>query len=323
MGNLTVATIAPPEILRELGKPGTSSDITFYNLKRGSDTVTFIEPTRYPERLASLYFSVSMASTALVVIDEITPALGECILMLDSANIRNGYIILRNYLGQDQVMPLFKGTVLERYRFMEENWIDLKEALLEQASQVRSEEPLAGSMPYGTMTIDHHFNVKGIGTVVLGAVIDGCIRKHDQLKALPEEKTATLRSIQKHDDDYTYAVSGDRVGLALKNIESDDLDRGFVLTTDPGIRVTDEIESDAALVKYWPSALREGMVIYSGHWMQFISGKVTSVLNGNDFRRPHLRISLDKQLVYLPGDRVVLHYLEGGKLRIIGSLIID
>ncbi|NCU27937.1 elongation factor Tu [Candidatus Nomurabacteria bacterium] len=307
-------------MLRELGKKGTSSDITFYNLKRGSDTVTLIEPSRYPERLASLYFSVSMAQSAVLVIDAITPALGECILMLDSAGLREGFIVLRNYLSPDQVNPLLKGTVLEDYRFCDENWIDLKEALLIRASEVPSQEPSTDSMPYGTMAIDHHFNVKGIGTVALGGVVAGCLRKHDQLKVLPGERTATLRSIQKHDDDSGYGVIHDRVGLALKNIESDDLDRGYVLTTDPAVTVTDEITADAHLVKYWPSPIHEGMVIYCGHWMQFVSGKVSAVENTSDFRRPSLTIRLEKPLVYLPGDRVVIHYLEGGKLRVVGRL---
>ncbi len=320
MGNLTVAAIAPPDVLRELGKKGTSSDITFYNLKRDLDTVTLVEPSRYPDRLSSLFFSVSMAQAAILVIDEITPQLGECILMLDCAGVSEGYIILRNYLGQDQVEPLFRGTVLEGYRFCEPNWIELKELLLKDAALIKSGEPPAGSEPYGTMAIDHHFNVKGIGTVVLGGVVDGCLRKHDQLKALPGEKQAILRSIQKHDDDSAYAVKDDRVGLALKNIEADDLDRGFVLTTNPAVLVTDQIHAGASLVKYWPSPIHEGMVLYSGHWMQFISGKVTAVMDDGDFRHPVLTISLEKPLVHLPGDTVVLHYLEGGKLRIVGSL---
>ncbi|MCK7520919.1 MAG: EF-Tu/IF-2/RF-3 family GTPase [Ignavibacteriales bacterium] len=65
----------------------------------------------------------------------------------------------------------------------------------------------------------------------------GSIKKHDTLKVLPTEKTAQIRSIQKHDDDADYAITGDRVGLALKNIESEDLDRGFVLTNDPAYKI--------------------------------------------------------------------------------------
>ena len=49
MSNITVAILAPNGYADALGKKGTTSDITFYNLKKGEATVTFIEPTRYPE----------------------------------------------------------------------------------------------------------------------------------------------------------------------------------------------------------------------------------------------------------------------------------
>ncbi|NLB01670.1 MAG: elongation factor Tu, partial [Methanomicrobiales archaeon] len=48
MGNLNVAVLGPAGYAKDLGKKGTESDITFYNLKKGEDTVTIIEPTRYP-----------------------------------------------------------------------------------------------------------------------------------------------------------------------------------------------------------------------------------------------------------------------------------
>ena len=48
MSNLNVAVIGPADFARELGKKGTVSDITLYDLKQGKDTVTFIEASKYP-----------------------------------------------------------------------------------------------------------------------------------------------------------------------------------------------------------------------------------------------------------------------------------
>ena len=73
MSNLNVAVIGPADFARELGKKGTVSDITLYDLKQGKDTVTFIEASKYPERLAPLFFAVSMADSAIVVIDSHAP----------------------------------------------------------------------------------------------------------------------------------------------------------------------------------------------------------------------------------------------------------
>ena len=106
MPNLNVAMLGVPDYAKDVGKKGTVSDIAFYNLKKGDDTVTIIEPLRYPERLPPLFYSASMADSAVIVVDAITPEFGETIVMLDCAGVKSGYIILRNYLDKSQIAPL-------------------------------------------------------------------------------------------------------------------------------------------------------------------------------------------------------------------------
>ena len=318
MGNLNVAVLGPAGYAKDLGKKGTESDIIFYNLKKGGDTVTFIEPARYPERLAPLFYAASMADEALVVVSEITPIFGEWVLMLDEVGVEHGSIILKNYLTPPDLAPLLRGTVLENYEFVDDDPIALRERLIARAHARRPVPPEPGAT--GTVTIDHHFNIRGIGTVILGGVVRGGIRKHDTMRVYPGEHAVTVRSIQKHDDDFDWAAEGDRVGLALKNIEAGDLDRGYVLSTDPAIRVGTGLKTRATLVRYWPAPITPGMVLHLGHWMQFIPARVEAVQDDGDWRRPMLTLALEKDLVYLPDDRAVLHYLEGGKLRIAGHI---
>jgi selenocysteine-specific translation elongation factor len=68
MANLTVAVLGKLGYSSTIAKKGTSTDITLYNLKKGEDTVTFIEPTRYPDRLAPLFYACSLARKAIVVV---------------------------------------------------------------------------------------------------------------------------------------------------------------------------------------------------------------------------------------------------------------
>ncbi len=323
MSNITVAVLAPNGYADELGKKGTTSDITFYNLKKGESTVTFIEPTRYPEKLSSLFYAISLADRVVLVVDEITAAFGETVLMLQCAGKANGYIIFRNYLTLDQIAPLIKGTVLEHYEVIESDPIGLREKLLEAAVKISAHQKVKEGSGMGSVPIDHHFNVKGVGVVILGCVAHGIIRKHDSLKLLPTAKTAQVRSIQKHEDDAEIAVTGDRVGLALKGVETEDLDRGYVLTNDPAIKCSTTLTGKAQLVKYWPSPLKEDMVIYLGHWMQFLPSRLTHVSAQGDWRMPELTVTLEKELVYPPGARLVLHYLEGGKLRVVGTMTLQ
>jgi selenocysteine-specific translation elongation factor len=315
MGNLTVAVLGTLNYAEGLAKRGTSTDITLYNLKKSEDTVTFIEPTRFPERLAPLFFSVSLAKKAIVVVDEINSTLGECLVMLQCANVTSGYVVLRNYLPKEKIEPLIKGTILEKYEVIKDDIVYLREQLLEEASKIKTIPTAAGSVP-----IDHAFNVKGIGTVILGVVAFGEINKHDLVKVMPSTKTTQIRSIQKHDDEFDKATEGDRVGLALKNINVQDVDRGTVLTTDPAVKITKTIQAQASLVKYWQIPLKQGMILHIGHWMQFITCKIEAVTETADSRKPQLTLNLEKDLVYNSGDNVVITYLEGGKLRVIGTL---
>ncbi|NYT01155.1 MAG: elongation factor Tu [Methanosarcinales archaeon] len=315
MPNLNVAVLGPSGYAKDIGKKGTTSDLTFYNLKKGDLTVTLIEPTRYPERLAPLFYAVSMASQAILVVDEITPTFGESVIMLQCAGVKEGYVILRNYLSREQLLPLIKGTVIEGYRFMEDDKIVLRESLLEEAAKIESPQ----DEPSGSLPVDHFFSVRGIGTVALGSVARGSLHKHEEVRVLPGEKTAQIRSIQKHDEDFDSAGVGERTGMALKGLEVEDLDRGIVLTTDKSIKSTSSLKAGAELVKYWATPLKPGMVLHLGHWMQYIPARVEAA-EGPDWHKPLLTLALDKPVIHPAGSRGVLTYPEGGKLKVVGTI---
>ncbi len=319
MGNLTVAILGAEGYGNSLGKKGTSTDITLYNLKRGDDTVTFIEPTRYPDRLAPLFYATSLAKKAVVVVDQLNSTFGECLVMLNCCDIDGGFFVLRNYLTRDKVLPLVKGTPLERFEFVEDNPTFLKEQLLNEAAQNKTSAE-KGSESAGTVPVDHSFNVKGVGAVVLGVVANGEISKHDTVKVLPGAKTAQIRSIQKHDDEFDCAHEGDRVGLAMKNVEIEDIERGTVLTSDASVKFSKMVKARAELVKYWQAPMKTEMVVHLGHWMQFIPARIDAIADEGDWRKPMLTLSLEKELVYCPGDHAVVSHLEGGKLRVAGTL---
>jgi len=312
MPNLTIIYLGPSDIAKELAKKGTESDITFYNLKRGNDTLTLVEPTRYPEKLSSLFFAAALSDAALLVIDEISAALGECIVMLDAAQIKSGYIMLRNYIDIAMIAPLIAGTVLENYIYVSEDLTVLREDLLHAATSASAD---ANGPPI--VPIDHHFNVKGIGTVILGCVAKGTVKKHDQLLVWPTKKVAQVRSIQKHDDDASEAYRGDRVGLALKGVTAEELDRGYVLAPENMLIEAEEMRGQLSPVQWWKQPLKEQMILYAGYWMQFSPCRVTSI--SEDAKNPDLTLVCNKPFVFDQGAEIVLHYLEGERLRIVGT----
>ena len=310
MPNLNVAVLGKPGYSRELGKKGTETDVTLYNAKKGQVTQTIIEASKYPEKLQSLFYAVSFADLAVLVVDEINAAFGETILMLNCLGVKDGIIVLTNYITDDQIRRFIKDTVLENYTVMEEDLPKLRQILQEKADAVTNgEESVTGAV-----VIDHAFNVRGIGAVALGVVHSGQVHKHDKLKALPTDKTAQVRSIQKHDDDFDAAQIGDRVGLALKNIEADQLERGIILTNDPAYKTTMTIKGKINLVKYWVNPVNAGMAVHVGNGMQFITATVGQSENGV------VEIGLQKPLAYKPGDKATVLYLNGGNLRVVGTI---
>jgi selenocysteine-specific translation elongation factor len=316
MANLNVAILGALDYAKDLGKKGTTSDLTFFNLKKGDNTVTVIEPTRYPERLAPLFYAVSMASKAVLIVDKIDTVFGECVVMLQCSGLKNGIVILRNYIVRDQIAPLIRDTVIEGYEFMEDDRSLLREKLLAEAAAIDT----SCDAKTGTMPVDHFFNVRGVGTVVLGSVVEGAIKKHDELMVLPGNKTTQVRSIQKHDEDFDCACIGDRTGMALKGVDIEEIDRGTILTNDKSLKTISSLTAKADVVKYWPSPLKEGMVLHLGLWMQFVPARVEAVKLEGDWHRPELTLCLDKMLVYKPGALAIMTYPEGSKLRVMGTI---
>ncbi len=88
MANLNVAVIGSPGYSRELGK-------------KGDDALTIIEPSRYPEKLAPLSYSVFFADYAILVVEKIDANFGESLLMLDAVGPDTGVVILKNYITEE------------------------------------------------------------------------------------------------------------------------------------------------------------------------------------------------------------------------------
>ncbi len=310
MTNLNVAVLGCPGYSRELGKKGTESDITLYNMKKGETTVTIVEASKYPEKLQSLFYAAGFGDFIILVVDEINASFGETVLMLDCLGKKEGIIIPRNYITKEQLSRFINGTVVEGYEIIEENLPLLREFIMGKAEALVKGD----DSPTGGVVVDHHFNVKGIGTVALGVVRWGQIHRHDKLRAYPTEKIAQLRSIQRHDTDFETAEAGNRVGLALKNIEPSDIDRGTLLSNDESVKQTTLIEGKLDLVKYWTKPVEKGMTIHIGKDMQFIAGAV------EDSAEETIRVNIQKPLTYRDGENATMLYLNGGNLRVVGSI---
>ena len=146
--------------------------------------------------------------------------LGEQIIVLDAVRFTSGFILHSYEVDEVKLKTLIITTTISDFKLL-----DSVHQLKEEMSTL-APKSLEGSC---TIPIDHAFNVKGIGTVILGVIKQGTVKTYDQLKILPSGKNILVKSIQMHDDPVNESKSPTRVGLAIKGVDVDDISRGDVL----------------------------------------------------------------------------------------------
>jgi selenocysteine-specific translation elongation factor len=224
---VTVAVVGAPDVAKELGKKGTASDLTLFNAVRDGHAVTLVEPTQFPEKFAALLAALSMADRTLLVVTELSRPIAETIATLEVLDSPTT-VVVGPAIGEAELGRALKGGRLEAADRVPLDLPALR-TLIDGWSAPIVEGPVA-------VPIDHAFPVKGVGAVALGVVRRGTLRAHDKLRLWPMPKTVEVRSVQVHDIDRKDAECGERVGVALKGVEADELSRGQVLAPEGALR---------------------------------------------------------------------------------------
>jgi len=230
----------------KLGKKGNVTDITIYDFAKSGTVLTVIDATGYPKSIKPLITALNLTDIALLCIPPEGPDAytGECIVALEMSGCKHGMIVLTRSdttypyaLDEltEKIRKITAGTVLENWEHLPVSTTtfagmdELKEMITRLGETVDEELAQLSELP-PRVVVDHVFNVTGIGCVVLGVVMQGTIHAKDRLVMLPVEKPIEIRSIQMHDVDVKSAAAGARVGLALKNIQSKDVERGCIIS---------------------------------------------------------------------------------------------
>ncbi len=224
---VTVAVVGAANVAKELGKKGTTSDLTLFNAVRDEHAVTLVEPTQFPEKFPPLLAALAMADRCLLVIDALSRAVAETIATVEVVDVPTT-IVLGPAVGEAELTRALKGGRLEGAERRPLDLPHLRE-LVDGWTAPTVDGPVR-------VPIDHAFPVKGVGAVALGVVRRGTLRAHDSLRLWPTEKTVEVRSIQVHDIDRKEAGCGERVGVAIRGVEADELSRGQVLAPPGSLR---------------------------------------------------------------------------------------
>ncbi|MFH1228863.1 MAG: EF-Tu/IF-2/RF-3 family GTPase [Candidatus Aenigmatarchaeota archaeon] len=294
--HINIGVFGDQELAKKLGKKDTSNDISIYSHSSSEGIYTFICPNS--EKVQPLLQVLNMIDVPVLVVRQLTKEIGEMIIGINEMNFEKGFIITAENLG-----PLIKGTSLEKFKAVAEDavWSEILKLSME-----RKEESV--SVP-----IDNYFNVKGIGTVILGIVQSGKVRLHDELLVEPLGKKVVIKGIQSHDKDILEAEVGTRVGLNLKGVEVDDLKRGFVIGKE--MKKSSELKIKFSKSRFFRQEINPGMQIFLSVGLQVATCIVESV--GDE-----LKLKSNQDIAYKLGQRCIVASQNDILPRIVGSGVI-
>jgi selenocysteine-specific translation elongation factor len=284
---VTVAVVGAPDIAKELGKKGTASDLTLFNTVTEGHATTLVEPTQFPEKFSPLLNALSMADECLLVVPELTRPIAETIATVEMADVPTT-VVLGAGVGEGELARALKGGRLETAPRLPLDFPKLRETLDAWSAPV-VEGPVM-------VPIDHAFPVKGVGAVALGVVRRGTLHGHDRLRLWPTPKLLDIRSIQVHDIDRKEAMCGERVGIALKGVDADELSRGQVLA--PEGSLSDGAEFRAASYqkcRYYRGDAGVGAAVHLSHGLQVVPAEIGELASGG------VRVTTDRPIVRMVG----------------------
>jgi len=299
--SVNFVVLGEQSIANDFGKKGTVTDLTLYDKKESDIIRTWVAPSGFPDKIQPLFQAINLAEYVILYLGTLDKFTGEQIVALNLLRKKEGFLSHTYDVDENNLSSLIKGTVIERYKKIESS------KLREELNKLK---PLSKEGKT-KIVIDHCFDVKGVGTVVLGKVISGKVKQYDNLKLLPSGAEAMVKSIQMHDDNVDEAISPARVGLSLKGVKPEEVSRGDILCEDDSIPVKSEIELDFRQTPYYKGEISENQMCLVSIGLQIKAAKFSSV-------NP-VKLKLDKPAVCDQKDTCVILKPESTSIRILGS----
>ena len=301
MRSINFVVLGEQTIANDFGKKGTATDLTLYDKKESDIIRTYVVPNGFPEKIQPLLQAINIAEYVIFYVASLDRYVGEQIIALNMLGKSNGIISHSYEVDENQFNSMIKDTVLKNYKKID---------LLNIKDELSGFDPIINDGPL-QIVIDHCFDVKGVGTVVLGKILQGTVKQYDKLKHLPSGSEVMIKSIQMHDDDMKEAVCPARVGLSLKGIKPDEIQRGDILTIDDSFDVKTELAVTFNQSPYYKGEISENQMYLLNIGLQIKAAKISSI--------SPFKLMLEKPVICKKNDICLLITPESTTMRIIGS----
>ena len=299
--SINFVVLGKQDLASEFGKKGTESDLTLYDRKESDVIKTWVIPNGFPEKIQPLFQAINLAEYVIFHVDKLDKFTGEQIIALDSLKKEKGILSHTFDVDESKLNMMIKGTVVENYARVEQDKIK---------EEMNALEPITNDNP-AELLIDHCFDVKGVGTVILGKVSNGTIKQYDNLKLYPHNIDVLIKSIQMHDDPVSESICPARVGLAVKGAKPDEVGRGDVISVENAVEIKTEIELDFEKSPFYKSEITENQGCLVNIGLQTKAAKFSSITP--------LKLVFEKPIVCKKNDIAVILKPESTTIRILGS----
>lgn len=297
--NLTIGIFGDQELAKRLGKKGTTNDIAIYNHSSSEGVFTYVCPNS--DKIQPLLQVLNMIDVPVLVANSLTKEIGEIIVGLHEKNFEKGFIITSI---REQLEPIIKKTNLEKYKIIEEN--NLRVEILNLVIDRKNDFLL--------IPIDNYFKVTSVGTIILGIIKSGAVKRYDKVMMEPLGKEVMIKGIQSQDNDLEEANAGMRVGLSLKGVEVDEIERGFVLCKE--IQKSSQLKIKFTKNAFSKQELKVGMTVLLAVGLQVVACSL-------EFIDKEIVLKANQQIAYLKNQQCVVAISTENYPRIIGSGIIE
>jgi len=215
---------------------------------------------------------------------------------------------LSNYDFPGDDIPVIAGSALlalealtsnPKIQAGEDKWVDKIFSLMENVDEYIP-TPARETEKTFLMAVEDVFSITGRGTVATGRVERGTVKVGDNIEIIGyvETRTATVTGLEMFQKTLDESVAGDNVGVLLRGMQKDDIERGMVLAKPGTITPHTKFEAQVYVLKKEEGGRHTPF--FPGYRPQFyvrttdVTGKIESFISDDG----------DEATMVMPGDRV-------------------
>jgi elongation factor Tu len=227
--------------------------------------------------------------------------------------------LLKKYEYPGDEIPIIKGSALKALEGDAEGEKSIEELLKALDDYIK--EPVREVDKPFLMPVEDVFSIKGRGTVVTGRIERGVVKVNEEVEivGLRTTKKTIVTGIEMFRKQLDEGQAGDNVGLLLRGIEKDDVERGQVIAK-PG-SITPHTEFDTEIYILTKEEGGRHTPFFKGYKPQFyvrttdVTGEVTQLSSGKEMVMPGDTVNVKVKLLVPVAMEEQMRFAirEGGK----------